>query len=143
MLHSNNKKLIALVVIILVGIGFIFLARDYKKTFGPVASKEGNIIVKMPFDGQDVGNPLTIKGEGRVFESVFQYRIKDSDGNIVFQDHAMTDAPDIGQFGPFELTVYYPKPKTRTGTVEVFAYSAKDGSEIEMVRIQVRFSGQY
>lgn len=140
MLRLNNKKIIAVVVIILISSGFIFFLKEYKKTFGPVASKEGNIIVSSPFDGQDVGNPLTIKGQARVFENQFAWRVRAADGTILATGSGYASAPDVGQFGPFTISAAYSKPNTRTGIVEVFNYSPKDGSEVDVVRIQVRFS---
>lgn len=101
--------------------------------------EEPNIIVYAPQPNDEVGLPLVIKGEARVFESTFNYRIKDGDGSIIHESFGMAAAPDMGQYGPFELSVNYPKPKAATGTVEVFEYSAKDGSEINKVIIPVRF----
>ncbi|MBI5421364.1 MAG: Gmad2 immunoglobulin-like domain-containing protein [Parcubacteria group bacterium] len=101
-------------------------------------SSSGNIIIISPHSNQFVISPLTIKGEARVFESVFQYRVKDEDGTILAEDRAMSGAPDVGQFGLFELHISI-FPKGRRGIIEVFDYSAKDGSEIDKVSISVRF----
>jgi spore germination protein GerM len=51
----------------------------------------------------------------------------------------MANAPDAGQNGPFEVSVSYTPPKTNNGIVEVFDYSAKDGSVIDLVNIPVAF----
>jgi hypothetical protein len=59
---------------------------------------------------------------------------------VLAEGHAMTDAPDVGQFGSFTLSVNYDEPTVPGGVVEVFSYSAKDGSEQDMVRIPVVFS---
>lgn len=101
---------------------------------------EPNIIVFLPQPNYAVGLPLVINGEARVFENAFNYRLKDSDGTVLIEKSAMANAPDIGQYGPFEISVNYPAPKGTTGTLEVFDYSAKDGSEIDKVIIPVRFS---
>ena len=92
-----------------------------------------------PQPNEEVGLSLVIKGEARVFESTFSYRLRDEDGIVLYEDHAMANAPDVGQFGPFEVSVKYPKPKGSQGTVEVFDYSAKDGSEIDKIIIPVKF----
>ncbi len=42
-------------------------------------------------------------------------------------------------FGPFGAEVFYPEPKGTSGTVEVFEYSAEDGSELSLVRIPITF----
>ena len=100
---------------------------------------EPNIIVFEPVAGSEVGLPLVIKGEARVFENNFNYRIKDQDGTVIFENYATANAPDIGQYGPFNLSVSYPKPNSQTGWIEVFDYSAKDGQEENVVLIPVKF----
>lgn len=104
------------------------------------SAQQANIVVTEPMEDDQVENPLTISGEARVFENSFAYRILDADGNILVEGHDMADAPDIGQFGPFDIEVSYAIPTTEQGTVEVFEYSAKDGSEINKVVIPVTFA---
>src|SRR5690606_17298332 len=41
--------------------------------------------------------------------------------------------------GPFEISLTYPKPTQQSGMIEVFQYSARDGSEIDKVTIPVTF----
>jgi hypothetical protein len=103
------------------------------------ANQEANIIVAEPAANQSVGLPLTIKGKARVFENTVSFRIKDSDGTVLLENFTTADSQDIGQFGPFEASVNYPEAKGEKGTVEVFEYSAKDGSEINKVEIPVTF----
>ncbi len=102
-------------------------------------AQEPNIIVFLPKVNDVIGLPLVIDGEARVFESNFNYRLKDSDGTILIENSAMANAPDAGQYGPFQVSVNYPASKGTTGSLEVFDYSAKDGSEIDKVIIPVRF----
>jgi len=100
----------------------------------------GNIRVFSPQAGDEVGLPIVIKGEARTFEAAFSYRIKNSDGNVLVEGHSMTTGTeDYPAFRPFEVTVNYPDPKTTSGSVEVFEYSAKDGSEINKVIVPVKF----
>lgn len=98
-----------------------------------------NIIVTEPVADQSIGLPLVIKGQARVFENTFSYRIKNSDRKVIMESYAIVDSLDIGQFGPFEISLNYPDPGTKEGMVEVFEYSAKDGSEINKVEIPVIF----
>ena len=100
---------------------------------------EPNIVVFSPRSGDEIGLPVVITGEARVFENTFSYRIKDSDGTVLMEGFDTADAPDIGQYGPFEVRASYPEPKGSTGTVEVLEYSAKDGSEINKVSVPVKF----
>lgn len=104
------------------------------------ASNSTNIRVFRPCPHQEVTMPVVIAGEARVFENAFSYRIRDADGSILLEGHDTANAPDIGFFGPFTVSLSYPKPKGTTGTVEVFTYSAKDGSQIDTVTIPVRFA---
>ena len=99
----------------------------------------GNIIVTEPVPYQEVGFPLVLTGQARVFESVFQYRLLDDAGNVLAQNYAMANALDVGLYGDFSLEIVYQEPKSVQGVLEVFSYSAKDGSEQDMVRIPVRF----
>src|SRR3989344_5534343 len=79
----------------------------------------GNIHVFSPQPNNSVGLPLVIKGEARVFEGTFAYRIIDSNDAILLEDHGMTSGQhDIGEFDPFEVSVNYPAPKGKTGRVE-------------------------
>lgn len=112
----------------------------FVESIKPETPREANIRVSKPRASEEVGLPLVIKGEARVFENVFNYRVRDADGAILVEDHAMALSPDIGLFGPFDIEVNYPEPKGKSGTVEVFNYSAKDGSEENMVIIPVRFA---
>jgi hypothetical protein len=98
---------------------------------------EPNIIVTSPAPNEEIGLPVLIKGEARVFEAAFSYRIKNKDGSVLVESNGMTG--ESGVFSPFEVRVTYPKPKMNEGSIEVFEYSAKDGSEINKVTIPVRF----
>lgn len=152
-MHSLEKMLppiggIALLFIVLIA-GFYFLF-PRQTPFAPVVpvDDEGtpaeeelaNIVIAEPVAGDVVGLPIVIVGQARVFENVFQYRIKDDAGVVLAEGHAMADAPDMGQFGPFTLSVNYEEPTVSTGVVEVFSYSARDGSEQDRVLIPVMFA---
>ncbi len=106
----------------------------------PVEELLQNIIVAEPVAKNIVDFPLAIVGQARVFEAVFHYRVIDDAGVVLAEGHAMTDAPDVGQFGSFAVSVNYDEPTVDRGVVEVFSLSAKDGSEQDMVRIPVVFS---
>ncbi len=101
---------------------------------------EVNVVVYEPMENQEVGLPLVIKGEARVFENTFNYRIKDSTGKVLWESFGMTEAEDAGIFGDFTVQANYSKPGTAQGVVEVFEYSAKDGAEVNKVTVPVRFA---
>lgn len=108
-------------------------------TVFPQESQSKNIVVTEPLLNQHIRSPFTIAGEARVFESQLHYRLRDGDGKILVEDRMMANAKDAGQFGPFSVSVFFSKPKASHGIVEVFDYSAKDGSEIDKVIIPVFF----
>jgi len=103
----------------------------------------GNIRISKPKAGDAVGLPLEIMGEVRVFENQFNIRLKDNKGNILDQESAMAENGDAGQFNLFQKEINYSEPKTTDGTLEVFDYSAKDGSEIDKVIIPIKFEAVY
>lgn len=102
-------------------------------------NKEENIRVLEPQPNDAISLPFALKGEARVFEGAFNYRLKDSDGTVLIERFATAHGIDASQFAPFEISVSYPEPKGKIGILEVFDYSAKDGSEIDMVSVPVRF----
>jgi hypothetical protein len=104
-----------------------------------VATSSANIRVTGPAPWELIGNPVTITGEAREFENVFNWRIRDGHGMVLAEGNAMTDAQDVGLFGKFSITTTYSESETIVGKIEVFAYSARDGSEIDMVSIPVNF----
>jgi len=105
-----------------------------------VPEEKPNIIVTSPKSGETIGLPLKVIGTARVFESQFNYRLKDQNGNLLAEGNALANAPEMGQYGPFEIIINYSEPKRDTGTLEVFDYSAKDGAMIDLVTIPVKFS---
>lgn len=137
------KKIIVLLLIVAAVIWLTPIVKNYFKSvevgIQPLVSASGNMKVTSPDKDELINNPVLIKGEARVFESQFNWRVRDADGTILAAGPAYANAPDVGQFGPFEIKANYAKPKSQTGIVEVFDYSAKDGSEIDLVRIPVRF----
>lgn len=104
----------------------------------PVVSESGNIKVSQPLPLQTVSSPLAVRGEARVFENNVEYRLTESDGTVLAEGFATAQAPDIGQFGPFEATIGF-NTETEVGTLEVFSTSPKDGSEINKVTIPLIF----
>ena len=104
------------------------------------SSDSGNIRVYEPDANDTVSLPLVIEGEARVFEAAYNYRLLDEDGTVLVARYGTAEAEDTGEFGTFSVRASYPEPQGETGTLEVFALSAKDGSEIDMVSIPVKFA---
>ncbi len=106
-----------------------------------IESKEGNIRVSEPKAGATLHIPFTIKGEGRVFENVISLRIENQNKDVMYQGFITALSPDIGEFGPFEVTIDNQEnkvqylDKTTSGNIYVFENSAKDGSEVNVVKV--------
>lgn len=114
-------------------------ADDDETASSPIVSDSGNVEVSSPASGEIIGLPLVMNGRARVFENTFAYRLLDADGTVLVAGHAMADAPDMGQFGDFVVTTSYAEPTGDHGMVEVFEYSAKDGSVMNLAQVPVAF----
>ncbi len=77
-------------------------------------------------------NGIQVTGKARVFEGVFQYAVVVKD-KILKEDHYLTaGAPAWGEFEFFIDQNLLTHPGT---TLELFVYSAKDGSKTEVLPI--------
>lgn len=79
-------------------------------------------------------NQFVVTGKAQVFEGVFQYKLSAGD-NVILEDYYQTDgAPAWGEFTiPIDK-----KLVTYTSSLfELFVYSAKDGSKINVLEISL------
>lgn len=117
-----------------------------QKTPQPTVSKvtpqvSANITVTNPTQHAPVSLPFQVTGEARVFENQLAYRVTNCKGTIYFQGSTYAQSPDVGQYGPYAVTVeMLPAPQGTTGCVEVFSYAPKDGAEINNVSVPVTFN---
>ena len=112
------------------------------QSFTEIIKPEANIRVSEPAVNQDVGPTFTLKGEARVFENQLNYKVYEDGGSVLKEGMLQANSPDVGQFGPFETQISIGNPKTNRGRLEVFDYSAKDGSEIDKVIIPLYFDSE-
>lgn len=115
------------------------LPKETTETVPIAPSSSQNIEVLSPLMGDSVKSGFGVKGNARTFESTVNIRLIDSSGNVIVETVTMANAPDAGQFGPFEKVLNF-KTTDTSGILEVFQYSAKDGSEIDKVEIPVTFN---
>lgn len=108
---------------------------EISQSITPAASQ--NIEVLAPFMGDEVKSGFVVKGNARTFESVVNIRLVDSNGTIITETFTTANSPDVGQFGPFEKSINFSTDDT-SGTLQVFQYSAKDGSIIDLVEIPLQ-----
>jgi len=107
----------------------------------PADCSNASIAVEYPFGGAEIENPVNVSGRAETFENNVIIRIKDANGNILVKTNTIAsgDAYD-GILDSFYKKVSYSTPTTKTGFVEVFDESAKDGTEISLVKVSVVFS---
>src|SRR3989338_2463032 len=104
-----------------------------------VWSESGNISVRIPQPNALVKSPLVVEGMERTFEQNVVLRLRDGNGNELVKTFTTGTAPDLGIHGAYRAELIFEKPKTKSGTLEVFQGSPKDGSEIDKVTIPLRF----
>lgn len=98
------------------------------------ANPSTNISVNSPKSNQTVSVPFVVSGSARVFENTINYRLLDSSGNEELEGSAIANTADSGQFDSFSFTISGVNTKGKA-SLQVFDYSAKDGSEIDKVTI--------
>lgn len=113
----------------------------------PVGKSSQNITVRTPQDNDTVGLSFQVTGIARVFENVVSYRVRNKATNAVIVSGTTTaDAKDVGQFGPFTITVIMPEETNLHDDdklqLEVFQTSPKDGSDTDVVTIPLTFQSQ-
>ncbi len=100
---------------------------------------EANIEVYDPRDGDTISSPIKLSGQARVFENTVNYILFDDEGDIIVEGFTTANSPDIGEFGDFTEDITY-ITTAPTGKLQVFQYSAKDGSMDDLVEIDVVFN---
>lgn len=96
------------------------------------------ILVESPVPGQEVSSPMTVAGSSNVFEATHQINVTDPEGAIVAERTA-TATSGTGTRGSWTEQIEYENTYPgRLGAVICFEYSAKDGSQINIVEIPVR-----
>ena len=94
------------------------------------------IAVALPQSGMRVSSPITITGSANVFEATVNIRVLNGDGEVIAESFAMATC-GTGCRGDFSTQIDVPIDAEQPGTVQVFEYSAKDGSMINVVEIPV------
>jgi nucleoid-associated protein YgaU len=96
------------------------------------------ISVRQPLPFDLVDDPVEVCGVGTGFEAVFQARIRDETGAELVSATIM--AGGTGIWGNFHAVLALGGvPSTAQGTLELFEFSAADGSEIHEVFVPITF----
>ena len=102
----------------------------------PAGTELPPIAVAMPQSGTRVSGPITIAGSANVFEATVNMRVLDGGGEVIAESFAMATC-GTGCRGDFSTQIDVPVDAEQPGTIQVFEYSAKDGSMINVVEVPV------
>jgi len=100
---------------------------------------EDNIIVQEPLSNSIVGVTFTVTGLARVFENQLNWKVTDTSGETLVEGAAIAQASEVGEYGNFAFTVKLPSSTPPKIILEVFDYSAKDGSVIDLSETYLNF----
>lgn len=82
------------------------------------------------------GGVYTVTGEARVFEAVMQYAVSDGHDYLIENFHMLDEGAPAWSAFTLKLTVPENKlPVNGTLTLELFEYSAKDGSVVNILYV--------
>jgi len=94
--------------------------------------------VESPVPNQRITSPVKVSGKSNFFEANTRIRVTDDSGEIL-ADTFTTAKGWLGELHPFSKNIYYIKPYTERGIIEIFEESAGDGSETKKITIPVAF----
>ncbi len=129
---------VIIVVLVLAAGGGVFYYFQKNQSAGDVVTSNDLLEVSSPVPGQKIRSPVLVSGKSNFFEAHTRIRITDDNGQIL-ADTFTTAEGWMDQLYPFSKEVSYGNPSAKKGIVEVFAESAKDGSEISKITIPVVF----
>jgi hypothetical protein len=111
----------------------------------PTQLPEKNITVSAPKQDQQVGLRFQVTGRARVFENIVTLRVREKQTkNILVTATTTANSPDVGQFGDFIATLDLSQQTSvltdgEELVIEVYQASPRDGSDVDLVSIPVRF----
>lgn len=88
------------------------------------------------------GGTYIVSGEARVFEAVMNYAVEDGHDYLMEGHHAVGEGAPA--WSPFAIEIHIPpeqQPANGTLMLELFEYSAKDGSRINVMPIALESFG--
>lgn len=97
-------------------------------------TEERNITIT----GVEAANPLVITGLARTFENNVVLRARAADGSVITEGFT-TATGEMGQHSPYRGTLWLTRDPGKRVIVEALEYSAKDGSETNLVRAEKPF----
>ena len=95
------------------------------------------VVITAPVPGSAAGDSVIVRGTANVFEAHVGLRVRDASGRVLIETWT-TATCGTGCRGTFEKAIALPDSLQGDFTVEAFAPSAKDGSDMHRVRNRVR-----
>jgi hypothetical protein len=99
-----------------------------------VGGKVETINITSPKANETIGEVLTITGSAKSSNNKLSWRIRNSDNSLLIEGLADVDATNS-----FKIITSYPKPKSTSGTIEVFSYDT-GGKEENYSKVPIKFS---
>lgn len=87
----------------------------------------------------ELANPLTIAGTARTFENNVALRARNARGEVIAESFT-TATGEMGQHNPYRGTLWLTRVPGDRIIIEALEYSARDGSEQSVVRVERPFS---
>ncbi len=105
------------------------------------SSVQGNDKIKIfnIEDGQTIFSPVTIQGKGVAFENNLIIELRNKDHVALVKEFTMIKSNEAGEIGDYSITLEFEFSSTKEGFIAVYEQSAKDGSELNLVEIPVKF----
>lgn len=101
----------------------------------PAAPEKRNITIT----AVEIANPLVVSGLARTFENNVVLRARAKDGSVIAEGFT-TATGEMGQHSPYRGSLWLTREPGDRITVEALEYSAKDGSETNVVRAERPFN---
>ena len=96
-----------------------------------ILAQSDSIKIFSPAPNSDVLDRFAVQGVANVFEGTVNYLIRDAEGST--DEHFITAG--MGDWYYFEFELDLPEELSETFTLELFTYSAQDGSVIHLIVI--------
>jgi hypothetical protein len=104
------------------------------------AAETPRILLETPAPGDVLKDTAHLAGVSSTYENNVRIRIVGADGRTLADTFTTAKASPAGAWSPFDAIVPFARGANTTGKVVVFENSAKDGSEINVVEVPVRFA---
>jgi Immunoglobulin-like domain of bacterial spore germination/Sporulation and spore germination len=95
-----------------------------------------SIVVESPKIGQEISSGFEVTGFANVFEANVSIRITDEKDKVLVETFT-TATCGTGCWGDFSKALEFDVSKRQQGLVQVFTFSAEDGSEQDMIVVPV------